>query len=292
MKKLRLIYNPFSGDRAFGSSLDACIKILQGYGWLLCPVRIDDNINIEDTLTEDFDAFGVSGGDGTINIVLNAIMNKGLDHIPLGVFPSGTANDFASYMRLPKAPEDICHIIGRGNTTRLDVGKAGDKYFINVCAGGLFSDISTTIDNDLKAVIGKMAYYGEAIRQITEYKPLNLKITDSRSCVYEESVCLFLSLNSSGTGGIKNITPEADMQDGLLDFIFIKDCELTEIPNILIGYMMGTHTENKNIIYFKDRSVRIECSDSERTETDVDGEKGDSLPLTIESIPKAIKLFI
>ncbi len=292
MKKLRLIYNPFSGERTFGGSLDLCIDLLQKAGYIVCPVRIGDCINIDDVLTEDFDVFAVSGGDGTLNIVLNIIMNKGLNHIPLAIFPSGTANDFASFLRLPKKPEAICQIIARGKTEDHDIGKAGDKYFINVCAGGLFSDISTSIDNDLKANIGKLAYYLEAIKQMTEYKPLKLKITDSGGRVFEESVVLFLCLNSSGTGGIKNLSPAASIQDGLFDFLFIRDCDVTEIPDILIKYFMGKLTQNKNILYFKDSSVRIEADKRCKCATDVDGELGSNLPLTIENIHKAVKLFI
>ncbi|MCD7906042.1 MAG: YegS/Rv2252/BmrU family lipid kinase [Clostridiales bacterium] len=292
MKKLRLVYNPFSGERTFGGSLDVCIKLLQEAGYIVCPVRIGDNINIGEALTEDFDAFAVAGGDGTVNIVINLIMKKKLNHIPLAIFPSGTANDFASFLQLPKKPEDICEIIARGETTALDIGRAGSKYFINVCAGGLFSDISTTVDNSLKANIGKLAYYMEAVRQITEYKPLSLKITDSKGKVYNEKAVLFLCLNSSGTDGIKNLSPAASIQDGLFDFLFIRDCDVREIPDLLLKYLTGQLSKNKNILYFKDHCVNIELAEGNKTATDVDGELGDELPLTIENIHRAVKLFI
>ncbi|MCD7778135.1 MAG: lipid kinase, partial [Clostridiales bacterium] len=71
MKKIRLIYNPFSGERVFGGSLDVCIKILQEAGYIVCPVRIGNNIDIGEMLTEEFEAFAVAGGDGTINIIIN-----------------------------------------------------------------------------------------------------------------------------------------------------------------------------------------------------------------------------
>lgn len=291
MKKIRLIYNPYSGNRTFGGNLDLIINILQNAGYQVCPFRIGSKLSLADAFTPDFDAFAAAGGDGTINIVLNHIMNKKLNHIPLAIFPSGTANDFASFLNLPKNPEEICKIIAENRTVPLDIGKAGTKYFINVCAGGLFSDISTTIDNNLKANIGRLAYYIEAVRQITEYTPMSLKITDSEGRVFHEKTVLFLALNSSGTGGIKNLTPAADMQDGHFDFLFFRDCDLTEIPNILLQYFKGELSKNKNILYFKDSKIKIECFGG-KTATDIDGELGDKLPLTIENIPKAINLFL
>ncbi|MCD7778136.1 MAG: hypothetical protein LUH47_06510, partial [Clostridiales bacterium] len=195
-------------------------------------------------------------------------------------------------LQLPKKPEEICKIIAENRIAEIDVGKAGDKYFINVCAGGLFSDISTSIDNNLKANIGKLAYYIEAVRQMAEYKPLHLKITDSKGKIYDERVVLFLCLNSSGTGGIKNLSPAASIQDGLFDFLFIRDCDMTEIPDLLLKYITGRLSENKNILYLKDHLVKIEMTEGSKAATDVDGELGSDLPLTIENIHKAVKLFI
>lgn len=291
MKKLRLIYNPYSGSRTFGENLDLIIGLLQNSGYEVCPFRIGGSLPLSEAFGSEFSAFAAAGGDGTINIVLNHIMNKGLNHIPLAVFPSGTANDFASFLDLPQNSEEICKIIGENRTVPLDIGKAGTKYFINVCAGGLFSDISSIIDNNLKANIGRLAYYIEAVRQITEYTPLELKITASEGKVFHEKAVLFLALNSSGTGGIKNLTPAADMQDGHLDFLFFRDCDVLEVPKLLIQYFKGELPKNKNILHFKDKSVKIECFGG-KTTTDIDGEVGDNLPLTIENIPKAIKLFL
>ena len=100
MKKLKLIYNPFSGNKSFKFDLDVCIGIFQEGGYEVHPFRtlhpgdIDEHIA---TMDPNYDVVVASGGDGTVNIVINAMMRRGL-HIPLGIIPSGTANDFATYL--------------------------------------------------------------------------------------------------------------------------------------------------------------------------------------------------
>ena len=100
MKKVKLIYNPFSGNKSFKFDLDICIGIFQEAGYEVHPFRtlypgdIDNHIA---TMDPTYDIIVASGGDGTVNIVVNAMMRRGL-HTPLGIIPSGTANDFATYL--------------------------------------------------------------------------------------------------------------------------------------------------------------------------------------------------
>ena len=90
MKKLKLIYNPFSGNKSFKFDLDICIGIFQEGGYEVHPFRtlypgdIDQHIA---TMDPNYDVVVASGGDGTVNIVINALMRRGL-HIPVGIIPS------------------------------------------------------------------------------------------------------------------------------------------------------------------------------------------------------------
>ena len=86
---------------------------------------------------QGYDIIVASGGDGTVNIVLNAMMRRGL-HIPLGIIPSGTANDFATYLGFKSGEvEDVCRTIVSTKPVDIDLGLVNDSiFFINVCAGG------------------------------------------------------------------------------------------------------------------------------------------------------------
>lgn len=292
MKKIKLIYNPYSGDKTFKFDLDIYITNLQKAGYEVHIFRSIEQGDIEKNLKQvpkDFyDAFLVSGGDGTINIVVNAIMKFGLNHIPLAIVPSGTANDFATFLKLPKEPIDACKVITNNNITSVDVGLCNDKYFINVCAGGLFANISENIDKNFKEALGKFSYYIKALQDMHSYKPINLKITNSKETI-ESPFNLFVVLNTSGTGSIKKLSPYASISDGVLDFVGFRNVDRTNLASVALKYLKGENIEHNNVVFFQDSQIKIESQ--EEIYSDLDGEKGPKLPIVIKNIPNAIKIF-
>lgn len=296
LKKLKLIYNPFSGDKSFKFDLDACVLKFQSAGYEVHLFRSINKNDIDEHFKEikkgNYDAFVVSGGDGTINIVINAMMNNNLNDVPLGIISSGTANDFAAFLKLPKETEHCCDIIIKNNIKYVDVGKVNNKYFINVCAGGLFSNISQNVDKDFKDCLGKLAYYIKGIEQIPKFAPVPVRITNSKE-VIESTINLFLVLNSSGTGGIEKLAPDASINDGLFDFIAFRNFVWHELPGLLLKFLKGDYLNDTRIIYFKDNNIKIEdLSDDNRiSETDLDGEQGPDMPVEIENIHNAVRIF-
>lgn len=298
MKKLKLIYNPQSGDTSFKSNLDICIEILQKADYEVHLFRsskkgdIENHINyIGLALPNFYDAIVISGGDGSINIVINAIMKNNLAHIPLGIIPSGTANDFASFLKIPKDIGEACSIITNNNITPVDVGLCNEKYFINVCAGGIFANVSETMDKNFKETFGKFAYYLKGIEKMHNHTPTRYKITNSKETIIDD-FDLFLILNSSGTAGIDMLSPEASISDGYFDFIGFKSVVgLTTLPKFLINFLKGEYLDDSQILFFKDDNITIENLSSDEIFSDLDGEKGTLLPINVINIKHAIKLF-
>lgn len=294
MKKVKLIYNPYSGDKTFKFDLDLCVKKLQEAGYevhLFRTIEKDDiELNIKNTPKDFYDAFIISGGDGSINLLINAVMKYGLNHIPIGIIPSGTANDFASFLKLPKSPEDACQVIADGNIQFADVGMANNQYFINVCAGGLFANVSEIIDKNFKETFGKFAYYIKAIEQMHNYNPIELKITNSKE-TFQDKFDLFLVLNSSGTGGIEKLSPEASINDGMFDFVGFRNVGISNLPSLVIKFLKGEYLKHNKILYFQDNEILIENISEKEIFSDLDGEKGPKLPIRITNIKNSIKIF-
>lgn len=93
MKSAVFLYNTQSGKCKIGHCTASICTVFRAYGYEIVPQPIDFEANPFDG-NEQIDLMVVAGGDGTVNYVVNAMRNKGLD-IPLGVIPAGTANDFA-----------------------------------------------------------------------------------------------------------------------------------------------------------------------------------------------------
>jgi diacylglycerol kinase family enzyme len=99
MEKGLFLYNPKSGDQSIKNKIDYIIKKFQQSGIFLIPFRMFDASNSDETLhkllrTEKFNFIALSGGDGSLNYLVNFLMKNGIS-LPLGVFPCGTCNDFA-----------------------------------------------------------------------------------------------------------------------------------------------------------------------------------------------------
>lgn len=299
MKKVKLIYNPHAGDSSFKQNLDDVVSILQGEGNLEVHLFRTSNFgDIDKHLSEikdsnGYSAFIASGGDGTINIVVNAMKKYGIN-VPLGIIPSGTANDFASYIGMPKNPMDAARVIVDGLTDRVDIGKIGDNYFINVVCIGLFAKISQSVDPELKNSLGKLAYYIKGAEVVSNAKPMPIKITTSRK-TYIADAYLILIMNSSGAGGFNNLAPLSSLNDGKFDLVVFKSSNrIAASARPFLQSLKGAHIEDENVIYTQDSYFKIESTDEsfKHSESDIDGEKGPSLPLEIEVLESGLEIFV
>ena len=295
MKRLKLIYNPMSGSKSFKDDIDLCISILQEGGYEVVLYRSAKSGDIEKhilNMDDDFDVLVISGGDGTISRALNALIERGFDK-PIGVIPSGTANDFARFLNIKtRDVKTACEAIVKGNTVRADIGLANGKAFINVFGGGLLTNISQHIDIDFKNTFGRLAYYIKGAEEIANLRTMPLRIT-TKTNVIEGDFYMFLALNSSGAGSFNNLSPEASITDGLLDFFAIKSCPVYELPGVCLKILKSEHIGDPHILNFKGDYVKIEnLSDDEAfNETDIDGEAGPDLPVEIRVWPKAMTFF-
>jgi YegS/Rv2252/BmrU family lipid kinase len=238
------------------------------------------------------DAIVVSGGDGSVSLSVNAMLKHKV-HVPLGIIPSGTANDFAAFLKIPKEPEKAAEVIARHRLISADAGLvrgAGgrEEYFINVCCAGMFTNISQQIDIRFKNSFGKLAYYIKGLEQLPNFVPMRVAVTTPSRFV-EESVYFFFVLNSAGTGGFEKLSPDASINDGLFDFIAFKEQPLLDLAMLFVKVLSGDYLDDPGVIFFRENHFNIE-TDTE-VESDIDGETGPLFPLEIKNIPRALEIF-
>lgn len=230
------------------------------------------------------------GGDGTVNEVISGIIESESD-IPLIIYPGGTVNDFATHLNMPKNQMEFLKVIKKKNIKNVDVGKINDHYFANVISCGMFSDISFQVSAEDKAKFGPLAYYLTGIRQFPKQISTNMHLhITTKEEVFDEDASLFMITNTSQVGGIKNITPEANIQDGLLDLLIIRKCQAYELIQIIRDYALDNLVENPYIHYVQSSYIKIE-SDSELI-YDVDGEIGTGFPMEISLSHNKLKVYM
>ena len=294
--RLKIILNPSSGRETARSNIENVLSYLAMKGTI---ERADINYTAKrfdamnfaiDTDPEEYDILIAAGGDGTVNEVVTGLMRSEID-IPVAIYNSGTINDFATINHLPSAPADFARMLEDPEYIRVDCGKAGDSYFMNVLAGGSFADVIYNVQPDLKTALGPVAYWISAMKDIPSLNNSQHLIIHNGDDVIETDAVMFFVSNTSSVGGFRNLMSHADVTDGLLDVMVLKKMERSEIMPLFGKIIVGDHINSDKVIYFQATDFSIEAPEAESKITlDLDGEKGPSLPIRISCVPRAINL--
>lgn len=289
-KKVLLFYNPYAGEGVFSNYLDKIADAFREKQMLLVLIRangegmLDAFFESEDM--SDYDRIVVAGGDGTINIMVSAMVKHNID-LPLAMFPVGTANDLSHYFDYPDHMSELTDIAVSDKYTYMDVGTVNGRTFVNVLAMGMLVDVSQKTDPNMKNTLGVMAYYLRGLAEVPKLKPIPMKITTPE---FEREVNMYamLVMNGRSAGGFRRAAPKAVINDGMFDVIVFEDMPVVTLAPLLLEVLTGHHTENKNVLYFKTNSMKIESP--EEVSTDVDGEEGEHLPLDIKMLHNRLKI--
>lgn len=294
MERILLLYNPMSGKTNFKYELDFIIGKLQNKNIEIKIFRSSRKYEMAKYISAHgatkCDAIYVAGGDGSVNEVMQSMVKNKI-HVPLGIIPAGTSNDFAKNLKIPVDFSECMDVLAKKRIRKIDVGSVNDQLFINVCCGGIFTDVSQKVDIEFKNTLGMLAYYLKGAEQIPKLRPMNLKIITDRTFI-EGEFYLFFILNGSGAGGFDKLSGNAKIDDGYLDFIAIRNMSLIDVPSLFIKILRGEHLKDKNVLFLREKKMRIEKLDQNHEyETDIDGEKGPSFPLEVSILPQVLEVI-
>ena len=292
MKKVLLVYNPLAGNRNVPRKLDYIVSRFLEKDILAVPFRIggESGARIQEVLLQDeYSYVVVSGGDGTVNAIASIMLSIGLD-IPIGIIPAGTCNDFARSLNLPSDLKKCLDIILDGNISQIDAGLVnGEKYCLNTCAGGNFVDVSYSTNSEFKKNFGPLAYYLTALGEFTNLKTVNLKLTTDDEVV-EGDFLLFLILNGKHAAGLSNLVGAADLSDGYMDIVLLKNCLHIEMAGLFFKILNNDFVNDRNVKWLRTKKCTIEGDKG--FNLSIDGEEWKGLPITIEFIRRVLQVFV
>ena len=287
-----LFYNPVSGHAAFKNKLDWIVEAFQRRGILVVFYRTRREGNeafIPFVREVNPDGLLVAGGDGTVHEIVNLMMKGSLD-LPLGIIGrGGTSNDFATYLGVNTDLEAYLDTIASGRTRRVDLGLMDGTYFINVASGGAMACIAHEVNARIKNSLGKMAYYLKGIGELPKFRYFPLKI-EADGAHYELETFLFVIINSPVVGSMKNVANGVAVDDGKLDLLSIGKCSIPKLMSITADLIAGKPvSEREDVLHVQAKHFHIESGIP--VESDIDGECGPMLPLTIETVPRAVAIY-
>lgn len=294
VKKVKIICNPSSGRQIVQRNTPNLVNILEKSNYhvdtYMTKTQLDAMFIVSEACKNGYDIIVAIGGDGTVNEVVNGIMANTI-RPKLAVYPAGTVNDFANYLKIPRAMKEFAGTIIEEKTIKMDVGLGGDRYFLNVAAAGLLTDVPYKVTSEAKTVLGKFAYYLGGLRELPKqmFKPIGitLKIGDVEE---PREILFFLAANTPSVGGFKYIAPEASISDGKLDLLIVEKGQFVDVASIFFMALSGNHTNHPNLQYMQVDAFSVYCDDD--IYVDLDGEQGGKLPMDFRVEKGAIDLII
>ena len=271
-RTLRVIVN---GKAAADAALRQAVRRLREEG---VPVEVrvtweqgDAARYAAEASRDECDVVVAAGGDGTINEVVNGLMSEPPPvRTAVAVCPYGTANDFATGCGIPVGdPLAALRLAARQKIRPIDVGRANDRYFINVASGGFGAEVTTSTPPDMKRLLGGAAYSLMGMVTAMKLTPYRARLV-VQDQLFEGQVIIMAVANGRQCGGGFRVAPNALLDDGLLDVMVVHDVDIPQMGMVFHELTRLGAPGNRYVEYHQLAEFTIEST--EPLQWNLDGE--------------------
>lgn len=277
MKKLLFVFNPKSGKGKIKSKLSDIVDIFVKGGYMVSIYTtqcVADATRVVAEHAPDYDLVVCSGGDGTLNEVVNGVLECGQD-IPIGYIPAGSTNDYGRSLGISKNMLNAAKNALEGADFHSDLGIMNGQSFVYVAAFGLFTEVSYQTNQQFKNLLGHAAYILSGVKSITSVRSYQMKITVDDE-VIEDRFILGMITNTISVGGFKGLTGrEVVLDDGYFEVILIRKPSNPLELNGIVNDLLVSSFAGKCVYRAKAKHVRVESE--EKVAWTMDGEFGGEL---------------
>lgn len=286
--KIKLIINPVAGRKSAKRSIPIIKKIFS-------ELSTDFNMEITRYPTQaidlskeaskaNFDIIVAAGGDGTVNEVVNGMIES---RSVLGVIPLGLGNDFAKLIGMPTNLKEACLAIYNGEVKNIDLGRVNNRYFVNCLGIGFDACVASESRRIGCFIPRKCIYLCSVIKMLFKYKsiPVNIMCADVK---LDKEIILIAVGNGKTSGGGFLLTPEAKIDDGLIDVCIIDRVGKLNLFRNLPKVLKGTHRGLPHVSMLKTKKLIVDSSVSLLAHTD--GEIIENNHYQIEVLSKRLRI--
>lgn len=296
-KRIVVAINPTA---SFGKGRDvgpAVVSTLRGLGHEVTSLQEPDFAQLLDAANRALagkpDALVVVGGDGMVSLGANLVAGT---KIPLGIVPSGTGNDMSRGLGIPVGSTEaaitaLADALGTParviDAVEVRWGDGEKKWFACVLSAG-FDAIVNERANLMRYPKGKSRYTWALLVELARLKPIRYRLVLDGEELVTKAVLVAVGNNVSFGGGM-NVTPDALLDDGLVDVLVVRPLSRINFLRIFPRVFEGTHVSDPRVSIHRVRTVRIEAADD--LVAYADGERLAQLPLDIVVRPGALRVL-
>lgn len=236
----------------------------------------------------EHDIYLILGGDGTVHELINGIID-GNHHVPIGILPGGTFNDFTKTLNLLPNPVRAVEQLLTAEVKYYDVMQTNERYALNFAGMGLIVENSNSVDPEAKSKIGKFSYLFSTIKNVTNPTFFKYDIEIDGTKYHGESSMIIVA-NGAFIGGNKIPLLELSPNDGKLNVFIFKESGLKLFTEMIaIKSEINWNEISQNIEHYSGENITINTN--KEMDVDVDGEIDLKTPLSIKVIPSKLKIL-
>jgi len=292
-----VIFNPAAGRGRGARRLPRFRELLDRHvpGWDGAQTRApgEESALADDALARGYRTLVAVGGDGTWSLVADRVAHWKGEPARLALLPGGTGNDFGKTSGITwERAEDVVRALAANRTRRVDLGRVGDRHFLNVVGMGF--DIAVIDDSRRIPILkGDALYKFCAARQLFFFGGMPITVADGNGDSPETAHHLMLVIaNGRYFGGSFDIAPDADLGDGELHVVSILDASPLGRARLFGLVARGRHGGDERVRIRRGASFTISFEAPLRYEMDGEVLETAEDRLRIESVPDALELVI
>jgi diacylglycerol kinase (ATP) len=282
-----------SGERTFFEALDRLEELGVPLG---ATYAIRDPVRLPETVREvlhegsGYRLLVLGGGDGSVSSVVDFLAHH---DVILGLLPLGTANDFARTLGIPSDIEGACQTIAGGKVVDVDLGLAGDNYYVNVASVGLGVGATQALSPWLKKSAGPLAYPAAAIKAFLSHEPFSARLTfpdgDHEPVEYGRLLQVAVG-NGRFYGGGMVVAPESGIDDRSLDIYAIEMGRHRDLIGVARYLKSGDFIRSESVSHYCTERVRLETEPD--LSINIDGEVVAKTPQDFSMAHNALKVLV
>lgn len=286
--RVRVIANPAAGLRT--ADLRGLVALVRHRG-ASADLHLTERPGHATELARDaaarrFDAVLACGGDGTLNEAANGLVATAT---ALLAVPAGTANVWAKEVGISRRPEEAAALLWDGQVRQIDLGRAGERYFLLMAGIGFDATVTQQVSFQEKRRLGQLAYMLRGAATFLTWHRRRMRLVIDGKVLRRRPIFVLIG-NTRLYGGLVTITHQAVADDGLLDVCIFSGKGLLSKVKHFARVFLRRHTDSPQVEYYRAR--RIAVWSRPRQPIQLDGDPVAVTPVTFECVPGALRVIV